>query len=92
MRTNTLQPNFVGGELSKRLLGRSDIERFSTGGELVENFRVRIQGPLVRRKGAAYTVETGCAITRLHTFAFSRTDSVLVLFGCDGIVVAPNED
>lgn len=44
---------FVGGEVTERLLGRADIERFSMSAEVAENLIVRPQGPLTRRRGSS---------------------------------------
>lgn len=54
LKVNTVQTNFSAGELSLRLLGRSDIDRFQNGAEVLENFTVRHQGGIVRRLGTQY--------------------------------------
>lgn len=48
------QTNFSAGELSPWLLGRSDIDRYQNGAEVVENFVVRHQGGVVRRRGTKF--------------------------------------
>lgn len=51
LKITTSQTNFTGGELSPWLLGRSDIDRYLNGAEVMENFVVRHQGGVVRRRG-----------------------------------------
>lgn len=87
IRTHPSQPAFTGGEMSPLLLGRHDIERFLLGGQRVENFFVRHQGPLVRRRGAQFVRDLDCAQPRLVTFEFSRSESELLEIGCNQIVV-----
>lgn len=82
LKVNSVQTNFTSGELSPWLLGRSDIERYQNGAEVLENFYTRHQGGIVRRLGtknvrraADQTVD---GVVRLQEFAFSRDDAVLV--------------
>lgn len=86
IRTHTIQTAFVGGELSPLLLGRADTDRFKLGGETVENFLVRHQGPLVRRRGTQLTHETDCAFARLVSFQLSNTEASMIQWGCGQII------
>ena len=90
IRVDTSEPAFTGGEMSPLVLGRHDTERFLLGGEIIENFVARHQGPLVRRRGTQYIRGVDgdiCAASRLFDFEFSRDDSEMLQFGCGTIVV-----
>lgn len=84
-KVHPVQTNFSAGELSPWLLGRNDIERYFAGAEIIENYIVRHQGPVVRRMGTrkikptnpAYVCEQDMAKTvRLLDFVFSRKDAL----------------
>lgn len=82
LKINPVQTNFTSGELSPWLLGRSDIERYLNGAEILENFSSRHQGGIVRRRGTRNVCRTAAqgtsANVRIQEFAFSRDDAVLV--------------
>lgn len=82
IKQNTLQTNFTSGELSPWLLGRSDIERYQNGAEVIENFNVRAQGGLVGRRGTKNVCRTGVQLAeynvRIVPFEFSRSDAVMI--------------
>ena len=82
LKINTVQTNFTSGELSPWLLGRSDIDRYANGAEILENFSARHQGGIVRRRGTRNVCRTyaqgSSANVRIQEFAFSRNDAVLV--------------
>lgn len=73
--------------MSPLVLGRHDTERFLMGGEVVENFIARHQGPLVRRRGTQWVRSEACTAPRLVNFEFSREDSEMLQFGCEKIIV-----
>ena len=52
LRVNPIQNSFTAGELSPWLMGRSDIDRYFTGGEKLENFMIRNQGGITFRPGS----------------------------------------
>ena len=91
IRQHTTQPAFTGGEMTSYLLGRHDIERFLLGGERVENFMACGQGPLVRRRGTVMVAENTCATGKLINFEYSRSQSRMLLLGCDAVVVGVDE-
>jgi hypothetical protein len=82
-RQVVLQASFAGGEISPRLYGRSDIVKYQTGAELVENFIVRPEGGLMRRPGTRYAgeVKTSTLETRLVPFIFSTEQAYIIEFG-----------
>jgi hypothetical protein len=82
LKENLITTNFTSGELSPWLLGRSDIERYQNGVEALENFHVRHQGGIVRRRGtksvALTSDQTEANTVRIVDFVFSRDDAVLI--------------
>ena len=49
-----LQSSFSGGEMSPRLYGQADTERYHNSLESMANFIALPQGPAMRRQGFAY--------------------------------------
>lgn len=54
-RARLSQTSFTGGELSPRVLGHTDVDRYSTGLRKARNMHPVIQGGLKRRAGTLYT-------------------------------------
>ena len=81
--TTHTQTNFTAGEVSPRLLGRSDLTRYYNGAARIENFTVQQHGGLIRRSGTRYVaaVKTAAQETRLIPFQFSITQSYILEFG-----------
>ena len=55
MRASPIISSFNGGELSPRLSGRTDYEKYGSGCSVSENFIPTVQGPAVLRAGTRYT-------------------------------------
>lgn len=53
-KANLIKTNFSAGEISPYMGGRVDVNRYANGAELIENFIVRPQGPVVRRMGTQF--------------------------------------
>lgn len=51
---NHIQSNFVSGEISPRLLGRSDLAKYFNAASSLTNFSVMKHGGLIRRSGTRY--------------------------------------
>ncbi|MCS6037360.1 hypothetical protein LNQ52_20090 [Klebsiella pneumoniae subsp. pneumoniae] len=51
MRANLIKTNFTAGEISPRLMGRVDIERYANGAKIIENGLCVVQGGVMRRPG-----------------------------------------
>lgn len=68
MKLHPIQNSFEAGELSPRMLGRSDADTYRNGVLSGKNMVVDIRGPMRSRAGSehAYTFEAECA--RLETF------------------------
>lgn len=82
-RVTYLQTNFTAGELSPRLLGRTDIARYANAVELMENAFPLIHGGATRRSGTKFVkeVKTSAKQTRLIPYVFSRTQAYILEFG-----------
>lgn len=55
-RGNPTQSSFTAGELSPRVLGRTDIDRYQQGLKRCRNAHTVVQGGVKRRAGTRYTV------------------------------------
>jgi hypothetical protein len=78
-----VQTSLSAGELSPRLRGRIDFEKFYDGMERLENFIVLPQGGATRRPGTRFVGEVKFRdkFTRLIPFAFSTTQTYMLEFG-----------
>lgn len=77
------QTNFTAGEVSPRMLGRSDIARYQNGAEIIENAWPVIHGGCVRRDGTlmcspAKFPDKNC---RLIPYVFNAAQAFMVEFG-----------
>ena len=83
MRANPTQTNFTGGELSPRLWGRTDIQKYASGAKRLINAIVLPQGGATRRPGTRYVdeVKTSANATILVPFTFSNVQSYVLEFG-----------
>lgn len=84
------QRTFNGGQLDKRLMGRTDMSKYYEGASVLKNFIVKRQGCIVKRRGTIqisnFTSATGCAaITdyRLFPFTFENDYGYIVAFIAD---------
>ena len=75
--------NFTGGELSPRLDGRNDLNKYSSGCKTLENMVVYPHGSAARRSGTRFVsqVKNSAAKTRLIPFEFSTTQTYMMEFG-----------
>ena len=82
-RIGTTQPSFAAGEISPRLYGRTDLAKYHSAAEAIENFIVRPEGGVMRRHGTRFAGETrdhGKA-SRLIPFVFSTVQAYMLEFG-----------
>lgn len=101
MGATLLQSNFTAGELSPRLIGRTDIANYANAAEILENVDVKIHGGATRRAGTRYraTAKISAKRTRLIPFVFSTTqayilelgDSYVRFYTTAGVIGAPYE-
>ena len=78
--------NFTAGQLSPRLDGRTDIQRYHNGCKTLENMLVHPHGGATRRPGTVFVseVKTSANTTRLIPFEFGVTataDTYILEFG-----------
>lgn len=82
-KVDLLQTNFVGGELSPRLYGRPDLQRYNDSLKRARDVVIYQHGGARGRPGTDYVgaVKTSSKSTRLVPFVFSATDAYLLEFG-----------
>jgi hypothetical protein len=82
-KSYTLQSGFTTGELSPRLDGQVDFEKYGQGCKLLQNFIPIAQGPAVKRPGFRYIAPTKYANkkVRLIPFEFSTEQAYILEFG-----------
>lgn len=57
-QVNTVQSNFVGGQLSQNMSGRYELPLYATGLEIAENFVIEATGPIRFRNGTQFVNPT----------------------------------
>lgn len=82
-RVNLVQTNLTAGEVSPRMLGRVDVERYKNGVQECYNFLPLIHGgarssPALMFRAAAKYSDKKC---RLIRFEFSKTEANMLEFG-----------
>lgn len=89
---NSVQSTFVGGEISPAILGRTDLERFSTSATTLENFQPSMEGPITRRVGTQVRRVAGAVeVSDGRLIAFSSGDfNASLLFRSLSINVVPS--
>ena len=82
-RTTLALTNFVSGELSPKMDGRIDFEKYSSGAKTLENMLIHPQGAASRRTGTQFIseVKTSSLKTRLIPFEFSTTQTYMIEVG-----------
>ena len=85
-RVSTIVTNFQSGELSPRLEGRIDLEKYSSGSQTMENMVVFPQGGVTRRPGTYYagSSKDGGKV-RLINFEYSDEQAYVLEFGTNYI-------
>jgi hypothetical protein len=82
-RVTMLQTNFTAGEISPRLLGRTDIARYQNGAKILENCYPLVQGGVIRRPGLRYVAAAKFADkkVRLIPYTFNKDQAYILEFG-----------
>ena len=84
--TTHVQTNFTSGEISPRLIGRSDLNQYQNGAATIENFITQKHGGLIRRTGSRYVANTkNNGPARLIRFQFSVVQTYQLEFGANYI-------
>ena len=83
MKTALVQTNFTSGELSPRLMGRSDLAKYANGCKTLQNMIALKHGGATRRSGTKYVaaVKTQSLYTRLIPFTYSTTQTYILELG-----------
>ena len=78
-------PAFSAGELSPRLHGRTDFQKYRAGLETCENFIPLGEGGIMRRPGTRYVAELKSSAVkgRLKRFQFSTTQAYITEMGAN---------
>jgi len=82
-RVTSIQTNFTAGQLSPRLFGRVDLNKYANGAAEITNLIVQPHGGVTRRPGTKFIneVKTSSAKTRLLPFEFSTIQAYCVEAG-----------
>ena len=82
-RSSLALSTFTAGEISPRLEGRIDIEKYRSGLSDLTNMIVQPHGGLTRRPGTEYlgAVKDSSVKTRLIPFQFKTSDTYILEFG-----------
>lgn len=85
-RVSSIVTSFQAGELSPRLEGRIDLQKYSAGAQTLQNMVVFPQGGITRRPGTYYagSSKSGGKI-RLVPFEFSDEQAYVLEFGANYI-------
>lgn len=76
--------SFNAGELSPRLDGRTDLEKYSKGCRTLQNFLPLVQGGITKRLGTLFVLEApDCR--RLVPFVFNSSDAFVLAFYAQAI-------
>ncbi len=83
VRSAPIFTNFTAGELSPRLEGRVDLQKYNNGCQTLENMIVQKHGPASRRGGFYFSAEVkdSSKRTRIIPFEFSSTQAYVIEFG-----------
>lgn len=85
-RVSTIVTNFQAGELSPRLEGRIDLQKYNSGAQKLENMLVFPQGGITRRPGTKYAgASKDGGKVRLIPFEFSDEQAYVLEFGANYI-------
>ena len=81
-RSSLALSTFTSGEISPRLEGRIDIEKYRSGLSDLTNMIVQPHGGLTRRPGTEYlgAVKDSSVKTRLIPFQFKTSDTYILEF------------
>lgn len=75
--------NFTTGELSPKMMGRVDFDKYASGCEVLRNFVILPHGGVTRRPGTYFAAEVkdSTKFTRLIPFQFSTVQAYMLEFG-----------
>ncbi len=81
-RSYPMQNSFNAGELSPRLVGRTDISKYASGALLIQNLIAQAQGGVKHRPGARFVseVKNSAVKTKLVPFIVSTVQAYILEF------------
>jgi len=82
-RQTVAYTNFTAGQLSPRLDGRTDLQKYYNGAKTITNFTIQTHGGASRRPGTAFIqeVKDSSSPVRLIPFEFSTVQTYVLEFG-----------
>ena len=82
-RLSPIQTNFTSGEISPRLEGRVDFEKYFDGCSILHDFLIHPHGGIKRRPGSYFAAEAkdSANITRVIPFVFNAEQSYIIELG-----------
>lgn len=82
-KTSWIQDSFNAGEISPKLRGRSDLNKYKNGCETLENFIPQVYGPVAKRPGTRFVRETKDSTKNsiLVSFQYNVDQSYILEFG-----------
>lgn len=88
MKTTKISTNFTAGEVSPRLLGRTDLKKYGNGVGSLQNFLIQVHGGIERRPGTRFVAEANLGTSvvstappRLVEFQYNVEQSYVLEFG-----------
>lgn len=72
------QRSFAGGWLDRELMGRTDLAKYYTGASKLENFLVRRQGNLAKRRGTGFCAKIKNILGRLLDLATGEESTLTI--------------
>lgn len=82
-KASPIQSSFNAGQISPRLEGRTDIDKYRSGCKTLENYIPLVGGAAMKRSGTRFVreVKDSSAKTRLIPFQFNTEQSYILEFG-----------
>jgi len=79
--------SFNGGEISPRVYGRMDLDKYDSSVQTLLNFAIHPEGGLAKRTGSRFVkpLQDGSLTARLIPFMFSTTQGYMLEFGLNYI-------
>jgi len=92
-KVTPVQTNFTGGEITPKMHGRVDLQKYGASCKTLKNFICFPHGGIVKRSGTRYIAECkdSANTKRLIPFVFSTTQAYILEFGNDYIRFYRNE-
>lgn len=83
MRIFPVQSNFTAGEITPKLYGRSDIDRYHNAAKVLENVIIKVQGGVERRPGQRYLAKAKHEnkFAALIPYVFNRQQAYMLEVG-----------